>query len=97
MKDFANWCRRYISVVVLIVIGVLIYMVFFSDNSMSRVYAYNRTIDSLKHEIAVQTDTMKYYNRLNHELDNRNPEAIERVVRENFNMCREDEEVFICR
>ena len=97
MSDFANWCRRYVSVLFLLVTGVFFYLVFFSENSMMQVYAYNRTIDSLRHEIAVQTDTMNHYFKLNEELDNREPEAIERVVRENFNMCREDEEVFICR
>ena len=96
MSDFANWCRRYISVLFVVVAAVLLYLVFFSDNSMMQVYAYNRTINSLRHEIAVQTDTMNHYFKLNEELDNREPEAIERVVRENFNMCREDEEVFVC-
>ena len=55
MSDFANWCRRYISVLFVVVAAVLLYLVFFSDNSMMQVYAYNRTIDSLRHEIAVQT------------------------------------------
>lgn len=97
MKEFANWCRRYISVVVLLVLGALIYIMFFSGNSMMQVYTYHQTIDSLKHEITVQTDSMMYYNKLNNELDNQDAEAIERVVRENFNMCREDEDVFVCQ
>lgn len=95
MKDFANWCRRYISVLVVLVVGVITYLVFFSDNSMMQVYAYNRTIDSLKQQIAMETDTMEFYNHLNTELDNNNSEAIERVVRENFNMCRDDEDVYV--
>lgn len=94
-RPFLAWCRKYLSIVNLLIIGVLVYMLFFQDNSASRIYGYDQTIDSLRTEIKTQTDTMEYYHDLNRRMDNRDPEIIERVVRENHNMNTVDEEVYI--
>ena len=51
--------------------------------------------DSLNAEIKMNRDTMLYYHELNRRLDNRDPEIIERVVREHFNMNTPDEEVYL--
>lgn len=95
MKAFANWCRRYISLTGLIVIAAVVYMVFFQENSMTRIYDYERTIDSLQQVIAVQNDTMEHYRSLNQRLDENDRNAIERVARENFNMARENEDIYV--
>lgn len=97
MKNFANWCRRYISVTGVLVIAAVIYMVFFQENSMARIYSYRQTIDSLNIQIKMQNDTMEYYRALNRELNANNPDAIERVVRENFNMCTADEDIYMIK
>jgi hypothetical protein len=70
-------------------------MVFFQENSMSRIYSYDRTIDSLRTEIRVNTDSMMYYRALNNRMDNHDPEIIERIVRENHNMNLPNEDVYI--
>lgn len=95
LRDLFSWCRKYISVVNLLIIAVLVYMLFFQDNSASRIYRYDNTIDSLRSEIKTQRDTMLFYRNLNHRLDNRDPEMIERVVREHHNMNTVNEEVYI--
>lgn len=95
MHDFRLWCKRYISLPALAVIAAIVYLVFFQDNSMSRIYSYEQTIDSLKVVIADNNDSLMYYRSLNERLDNRDPEIIERVVRENHNMNRVNEDVYI--
>lgn len=62
---------------------------------MSRIYSYDQTIDSLRAEIRVNTDTMLYYRALNQRMDNHDPEIIERIVRENHNMNLPNEDVYI--
>jgi hypothetical protein len=95
MKNFVSWCRSYLSLPGLAVIAAICYMIFFQENSMSRIYSYDQTIDSLRAEIRVNTDTMLYYRALNQRMDNHDPEIIERIVRENHNMNLPNEDVYI--
>jgi cell division protein FtsB len=95
MKSFINWCRSYLSIPGMAVIAAILYMVFFQENSMSRIYSYDRTIDSLRTEIRVNTDSMMFYRALNQRMDNHDPEIIERIVRENHNMNLPNEDVYI--
>ena len=90
-----SWGRRYLSVWTVLLVGAILYLLFFQENSSSRIYAYQQTIDSLNAEIKMNRDTMLYYHELNRRLDNRDPEIIERVVREHFNMNTPDEEVYL--
>lgn len=90
-----SWGRRYISLWALLLTGAILYLLFFQENSSSRIYAYQQTIDSLKAEIKTNRDTMLYYHELNQRMQNHDPEIVERVVREHFNMSTPDEEVYI--
>ncbi len=92
---FVKWSRRYLSWELWILIAVIVYLLFFQENSSDKIYAYQQTIDSLKAEIRAQNDTMAYYRELNRRLDNHDPEIIEKVVREHHNMKTVDEEVYI--
>lgn len=76
------------------VLAVLVYIVFFGDNSVARRVEYQRQIDSLEAEVAVVQDSVDRYRELNRRLDS-DPEAMERVVREQYNMKREGEDVFV--
>lgn len=95
MSSFLHWCRRYITISAIAVVVAIVYMMFFHDNSMAQIYANDKTIDSLNRAIADNEDSMNYYRRLNVALDNYDPAVIERVVRENHNMNRENEDVYI--
>ncbi len=90
-----DWCRRYISITGLILIGAICYMAFFQENSVSRIYANKKQIDSLELAIKANRDTMLLYLDLNRRLDNRDPEIIERIVRENHGMNLPNEDVYI--
>ncbi len=94
-RTILSWGRRYISIWSVVLVGAILYLLFFQENSSSRIYAYQQTIDSLNAEIQVNRDTMLYYQDLNRRLDNHDPEIIERVVRERFNMNTPDEEVYL--
>lgn len=78
----------------LVVSGIIIYMLFFTDNSAALAYEQNRQIEALQAEIKDNRDTLEYYERLNHALSV-DPEAMERVVREHYHMQRDNEDVFV--
>lgn len=94
MKSFLNWCRRYISLFGVLVVAFVIYTLFIQNNSVLRYMEYQHTIDSLTVEIKQATDTMEYYRMMNGRLSN-DPELMERVVREEYNMVRSGEDVYV--
>ena len=93
-RTFMQWCRRYISVSLLVAVGLIVYILFFSDNSVSETYMYDRQIDSLNMDIRQAGDSLDYYRNLEQRL-NTDPAAMEQVVRENYHMQRPDEDVFV--
>lgn len=89
-----QWCRRYISVSLMVAVGLIVYILFFSDNSVSETYMYDCQIDSLNMAISQAGDSLDYYQNLERRL-NTDPRAMEQVVRENYHMQRPDEDVFV--
>ena len=87
MKDFFNWCRRYLSLTLLaaVVVGALV--LFFNENSLLRTVGQEQ-------RIAEATDTLEYYRSLNRSL-NTDKETMERIVREQYHMQHPDEDVYI--
>ncbi len=69
-------------------------MLFWQDNSVFKYMDYSRTVDSLQYEIRLATDTLERYRTLNEQLSH-DPEAMERVVREQYNMVRQGEDVYV--
>jgi len=89
-----KWCRRYISITLLIVVTFIVYVLFFNENSISKSFEYNKIIDSLNAEIKINQDTLRHYRLLNSRLSSE-PEAMERVAREQYLMNRINEDVYI--
>ena len=75
-------------------VGLIVYILFFFDNSVSETYMYDRQIDSLNMAIRQAGDSLDYYRNLEQRL-NTDPAAMEQVVRENYHMQRPDEDVFV--
>ncbi|MGM9844702.1 MAG: septum formation initiator family protein [Muribaculaceae bacterium] len=94
LKSALQWLRRYMSLPTICVVATLVYMIFFSDTTIVKSMEYRSTIDSLRNEISIQTDSLEYYRRLNDRLQ-RDPQMLERVVREHYNMKRADEDIYI--
>lgn len=94
IKQSTQWFRRYFSLISVGVIGVIVYMIFFSETSVVNKIEYQRIIDSLRTQVELNRDSMLYYKHLNSMLTT-DPEVMERVVREQHNMKRPDEDVFV--
>ena len=98
MKDFLSrtwhWSRRYISLPLLIAVAYLVFILGFNENSYFKSMEYQAEIDRLTAEIKENTDTMQYYRKLNAELSV-NPQALERIVSEQYHMQRPGEDVYV--
>ena len=94
IRNLLGWGRRYISFTLLIVVAYLAFLLFFNENSMMRSIDLDRSIDSLRTEIRVNQDSLEYYKALNNRLST-SPEEMERVAREQYNMNRPDEDVYV--
>lgn len=94
MKEFAGWCRRYINPGFIVMAAVLVYVMFFSDNSVIDYNRYQAEADELKLRIMECNDSIDYYERLNRSL-NTDPSTMERIVREEYHMQRPNEDVYI--
>lgn len=88
------WIRRYLALPTLAGLGVLAFIMFCGDNSLIHKVEYQRQIDSLQAEVDRTRDSVDYYHELNERLAS-DPEAMERVVREQYRMKRDHEEVFV--
>lgn len=94
LVKFLHWCQRYITAMGVVVVVFVVYTMFLQENSIFRYMSYSNTIDSLRVEIKNYTDTMNYYHKMNSLLTT-DPEVMERVVREEYNMNRRSEDVYI--
>ena len=95
MKKFLLWTSKYFSIPGLLVIGLIVYLIFFQENSVGQIYTYRQAIDSLETRITVCRDTFEYYHSLNRRLDNRDPAILERIARERHDMNMENEDVYV--
>lgn len=94
MKKLYVWCRRYVSLLSIVVILFLSYMLLSQDRSIYSYMDNARVIDSLRTEIRNAADTVRLYQELNSKLTS-DPELMEKVVREQYNMAREGEDVYV--
>ena len=94
LTDFWQWCRRYISLPLIVAVAYVVFVLFFNENSYSRSAELQNQIDQLQAEIKENTDSMMYYFELNRSLDS-DPSTLERIVREKYHMQRVNEDVYI--
>lgn len=94
MKEFFDWCKRYLSFTLLasVVVGALV--LFFNENSLLRSIEQEQRISELEAKINDATDTLTYYRNLNRSL-NTDRETMEKIVREQHHMQHPDEDVYI--
>lgn len=95
MRSFLTWCSKYLSIPAIVIIGLIVYILFVQEYSVGRIYENDRVIDSLEHVIAREMDTVALYREKNLRLDNREPEIVEKIVREHHDMSLPSEEVYI--
>ena len=64
------------------------------DVSISRNYSYMQEITGLRHEIQVNRDSAAYYRAKRRELTS-SPDMLEHIAREQYQMQKPDEEVYL--
>lgn len=94
ISSIVRWSRRYIRISFVLMVGVLAYVMLFSDNSVIDNYQYQMEIDKLRSEIRECTDSIIYYENLNRRLRT-DPATMERIVREQYHMQRKNEDIYI--
>lgn len=90
----AAWCRRYIRPGFVATAALVVFVLFFNDNSILNTYEHEIEIERLRAEIQQNKDTLMYYEALNRRLDT-DIETMERIVREQYHMDRPGEDVFV--
>lgn len=88
------WVARYLTWPTLLCLGVVIYLLFVGENSVNRRIVYEQQIDSLTRCVAELEDSLRFYHDLNRRLST-DPTLMEQVVREQYNMKRPNEDVFV--
>ena len=91
---FYKWVRRYVSLTLVIVVGIVVFVLFFNGNSAMQIYEHQKEIVRLKAEIKDNTDTLEHYRMLNSRLET-DVETMERIVREQHHMQRPSEDVYL--
>lgn len=94
LSSLWSWTRRFVPVSTLLCLAAVGFVVFSGENTVFNTIDYDRQIDSLRSELNAQTDTMLYYRGLNKRLAS-DPELMEQVVREQYSMKRDGEDVYI--
>lgn len=94
IKRIFSWCRRYFSFTLLIVAAFIVFILFFNEHSVIKTLEYKRQIENLKGEIQQNRDSIQYYRERNARLKT-DPQTMEKIVREQYHMQRDDEDVFI--
>ncbi len=66
----------------------------FGEKSVTQRIEYQQAIDSLKTALNQEQDTLEYYRDLNRRLST-DPQLMEQVVREQYNMKRAHEDIYV--
>lgn len=98
MSMFSKIKKRFgrINFLLVFIVGFLVYITFISDYNYFRVVAYDKEIKELKAEIKACRDSTQSYQTKLARLDS-DPETLERIVREEYNMKRENEDLYIVK
>ena len=97
IKRFNVWVRRKVHLPLFIIVALAIVLLFFNeDTSLTLNRKYDAEIKTLKEEIDECKDSTRYYvEKYNALLTDK--EDLERVAREQYNMQRDDEDVYLIR
>lgn len=91
-KDIGGFVGRYKYIIALSVFAVIV--IFLDENSVIRRMKYDREIRELQSEISKYKAEYEESTRKLNELT-ANPEAIERIARENYLMKKPNEDIYV--
>lgn len=95
---FSNWFNKTgkVQICILAALAFGVYMVFFSDYNYMETVKYENEIKDLKMSILEARDSAVIYEQKLNAL-NSDKEAVERVVREEYHMKRENEDIYLTK
>ena len=97
LKRINFWVKRKVHLPLLIVAGVIVTLLFLNeDTSMSLNMKYDKEIQELKSQIQECRDSAMYYKHKREALLTESDE-LEHVAREQYNMQRPTEDVFLIK
>lgn len=90
-----TFIRKYVlaHISLLLIIGFTLAHLFLIDHNYIEIYKNDQRIRSLQHNIAKEKSQIQEYRHKLQEVEN-NPQTIERIAREKYNMQRTHEDVF---
>lgn len=95
LKRIHLFIRRKAHLSVFIVCGVVVLLLFFNDEtSLTRSREYDARIAELQREIRIASDSTEFYRQAREALLT-NTEELEQAARENYNMQRPTEDVYV--
>ncbi len=95
INRFSLWVRRQSHIAVVLVGGAVVLLLFFNEEtSVTRSRQYDLEIATLNRQINIARDSAEYYRRAREALMT-DAEDLEVVARENYNMQRPSEDVYI--
>lgn len=89
-----KWIPQWLSIPFIIFIAFLVSLLFLGENNYREISKQQQEIDKVKALIKEQEDSAQFYIRKTQEL-NTDKESLEKIAREQYNMKRTNEEVFI--
>jgi len=87
---------KKINFFLIIIIAFAVYITFFSDYNYMKVVEYENEIKQLKAEIKACSDSIRLYQERLDRLDS-DPADLERIVREEYHMKRDKEDLYIIK
>ena len=96
MKQKSRRIFTKINICIAIVIVFGIFVTFISEYNYLKIVKYDSEIKDLKIQIAATRDSFKIYEKKLHDL-NSDPETLEKIVREEYYMKRDNEDVYIVK
>ncbi|MBR2146716.1 MAG: septum formation initiator family protein [Muribaculaceae bacterium] len=95
-KNFKRpkWIPMWLSLPFVIFIAFIAMLLFFGENNYMQINEQKKEMDNIKAQIKQQEDSAKYYERKTQEL-NTDKETLEKLAREQYNMKRTNEDVYI--
>ena len=88
-----KWIPLWLSIPFVIFIAFIVMLLFLGENNYRQISKQKVEIDKVKAQIKEQEDSAQYYIRKTQEL-NTDKETLEKIAREQYNMKRNNEEVF---
>ena len=86
----------HINYYIVVFIGFAIYITFIAEHNYMRIIEYDREIKELNSQVEATQDSFKLYSQKLSEL-NTDRETLERIVREEYHMKRDAEDVYIVK